>query len=169
MARSSVGIDGGLLKSRDGIFKALVVILSLIAWILNLSSNYWIWHTPRTSELVFVSFALGFTFVTELFSYVVYFFQLYSLPLVRRAPWKILELLYAVICAVFNFVGMCIAAALSGRFTAFNIPNLHGLTVATAICSAALVLLFLLYGFLLLRGQEPRSVPPSRSETHVST
>ncbi|XP_078482208.1 uncharacterized protein LOC100184213 [Ciona intestinalis] len=131
MSRNSVGIDRGLITSRDGIFKGIILVVSLVGWILILASNPI--HFYITQIATYVSFSLGFTFVTMLISIFIYFLQLYSLPLCNKAPWKLLEVVYCILCAVINFIGMCIAASVAAKLGNTTLKEKQGLNAASAV------------------------------------
>nr|XP_002129584.1 uncharacterized protein LOC100184213 [Ciona intestinalis] len=167
MSRNSVGIDRGLITSRDGVFKGIILVVSLVGWILILASNPT--HFIITQIATYVSFSLGFTFVTMLISLFIYFLQLYSLPLCNRAPWKLLEVVYSIVLAVINFIGMCIAAAVAARLSNTGQNEKQGLNAACAVLSAFVTVMFLIYALMVFRGEEPRSVKTTHSATNVPT
>nr|CAB3262871.1 uncharacterized protein LOC100184402 [Phallusia mammillata] len=154
---SSVGKDAGFLTSMDGIFKGAQFVVSLITLILCSASHYW--SVAGAGAMAYVNFVASFCCITLLISAFIYFCKLYNGVCLNRLPWKLLEMAYAGGCAVLYFISMCVSAAQANTFR--NTPgDFDELFIACAIFSVIAMVIFLVYGFIIFRGNEPRSAKP---------
>ncbi|XP_039248847.2 plasmolipin-like [Styela clava] len=162
-----VGLDLGFIRSRIGIFKIATWILSLVVLIILSASQYW--SRPGSGALVFAHFVATFVVISQLISIIIYLLKLYNLPLIKRLPWKLMEVGYALLCAVFYFIAMAILGW-GAENEKLYVGDVEGGFIAGAIFSAVLLVGFVLFAFFTFRSDSIRSQPDGSSgPSNVST
>ncbi|XP_076819682.1 uncharacterized protein LOC143465336 [Clavelina lepadiformis] len=155
----SIGMDRGFLVSRDGIFKILQFIFSLLMLIMISATGYT--YLKELGTFVYITFAGSFYCITLFMSFLIYFFKLYNLGLCGRIPWKILELGYSALCALLAVIAIGVAAQKANDLKLTNDPlvaDIYRLSAAASVFAAVVFVLHIVYAILIFRGPDPRSV-----------
>lgn len=154
----SIGLDKEFIKTGIGIFKIVTFVVVLIS--LAILSSTQLWNAQGLSYLNAGMFAFSFIAITQLISILIYLLKLYNLPLLSRLYWKLLEIVYAIICAILLIIAMIICAVAANQYTYAS----NGRLECCAVFSGVLLLAFLVFAFMThrtdaIRSDGPRSVP----------
>ncbi|CAK8672018.1 unnamed protein product [Clavelina lepadiformis] len=137
----SIGMDRGFLVSRDGIFKILQFIFSLLMLIMISATGYT--YLKELGTFVYITFAGSFYCITLFMSFLIYFFKLYNLGLCGRIPWKILEIGYSALCALLAVIAIGVAAQKANDLKLANDPLVADIYRLSAAASVSFIKLCL--------------------------
>lgn len=153
-------VDKGFFRSTDGIFKMAQFLGSLCVIICLSTTGFFVYYD--TDPLAYVASAGAFSCGTLIISGIIYFLKLYNIVCCKNIPWRKLEMVYAVLCAILFFIGMCISISWATIWEKRKVP-----LAATAVFSAITMFLFILFAFIIFRGMKLRSEKESIAPVYV--
>ena len=156
----SVGLNREFHKTAIGIFEIATFVLSLISLTILVSTEFWIYTSLQMLHAGIFTFT--FIVITQLIGIFVNLLQLYNLSLLSKLPWKILDIVYAIICAILLAIAMGVCAYMAAIFWYWQIATR---VACCAVFAANLLLAFLIYAFITFRGGVSRQESPSSVNT----